>query len=203
MRKNSPKKLFNRGKKSGRNYQEEQQRRDPSPRTDRHALKKTTVTIISQGIQFDDRNVDCKTKMKRMDPRRHRATSGVAQIGRTCCTPPPLHHGDLEEDRPHKHMRNKHSIHTDRDMKTCKLGGEGRRGWISWGTMIKIHVSMRHRQPGEREVPGQPMVQQREPEWERGGGGEGWGGRGREKRGGGGHAQLGGLWETETKTAEV
>ncbi len=146
-------------------------------------------------LHLDYRNVDYRPKVKRVDPGGHRTTSGIARIG----TPPPLHHGDLEEGRPHKHRRSKRSIHTDRDMITCKLGGERRRGWSSWGTMIKIHVWMRHRQPGEREVPGRPMVQLREPEWERG---EGLGReREREKRGRG-HAQLGGLWETETKTAE-
>ncbi len=63
----------------------------------------------------------------KMDPGGHQAISGSAWIGRTCSTPPLLHHGDLEEGRPHKHIRGKHSIHTDRDMKTCKLGGEGTR----------------------------------------------------------------------------
>ncbi len=32
-----------------------------------------------------------------------------------------------KEDRPHKHIRDKHSIHTDRDMITCKLGRERER----------------------------------------------------------------------------
>ncbi len=32
-----------------------------------------------------------------------------------------------KEDRPHKHIRAKHSIHTDRDMITCKLGREEER----------------------------------------------------------------------------
>ncbi len=75
--KKSPKKPFN-GEKNVRNHQEEHQWRDPFPRTDRHAVdvectekqtkNKTNATIASQCIQFDDRNVGCKTKVKRMDP---------------------------------------------------------------------------------------------------------------------------------------
>ncbi len=60
-----------------------------------------------------------------MDPGGHQATSGISRVGSTWSTPPPLHYGDLEEDRPHKHIRGKHNIHTDRDMITCKLGREG------------------------------------------------------------------------------
>ncbi len=74
-------------------------------------------------LHLDYRNVDYRPKVKRVDPGGHRTTSGIARIG----TPPPLHHGDLEEGRPHKHTRGKLSIHTDRDMMTCKLGREEER----------------------------------------------------------------------------
>ncbi len=69
--------------------------------------------------------------------------------------------------------------------------------------MIQIHVWMRHRQPGEREVPGRPLVQHRES-WvkERRRRRRRVLGREREREKGWSHAQLGGLWETKTAAAE-
>ncbi len=79
-----------------------------------------------------------------------------------------LHYGHLEEDRPYKHIRDKHSIHTYRDMITCKLGREGerRRGWISCGTRIQIHSLERERSQGGQ------WSSREKPEWKRGGGRE-------------------------------
>ncbi len=87
-----------------------------------------------------------------------------SQIGRTWSAPPPLHYGDLERGRATQTQKrtaaltqiretNQHTM-GERGMLTCKLGREGEkgRGWISRGTMIQIHVWMRHRQQGQKSA---------------------------------------------------